>query len=333
MIDLDLFHFMRPLWLAAIPVTAAVWWLARRREKRTSGGTTLLAPHLQEALTVDRHARRAIRPIDGVGVALVAVAVAAAGPTWSRQPSPWFSETAPLVVAIEVSDSMRSNDLQPTRLDRARFEVLDLIERRTGSRTALIAYAGSAHIVMPPSTDVEVVKPFLESLDPAIMPTAGSNASLALPLAHDMLAGDAATAAVGTLLFVNDGFSSTDVPVLAEYASREDSAAVIALVVGTDAGGVALLPDGSAVRDPGGGRLDTAIDASVLRRVENEAGVGVVRATVGDGDIRQLLRGIESNLRLADDPDAAWRDQAWWFVWPAALLTLAWFRRGWTMQW
>ena len=54
-------------------------------------------------------------------------------------------------VAIEVSDSMRSNDVQPTRLDRARFKVLDLIAARTGSRTALIAYAGTAHVVVPPS--------------------------------------------------------------------------------------------------------------------------------------------------------------------------------------
>jgi Ca-activated chloride channel family protein len=46
-----------------------------------------------------------------------------------------------------------------------------------------------------------------------------------------------------------------------------------------------------------------------------------------------LLRTIESNLRQADDPDAQWTDAGWWFVWPALLLALPWFRRGWTMQW
>ena len=77
---------------------------------------------------------------------------------------------------------MRANDLQPTRLDRARFKVLDLIEQRSGSSTALIAYAGSAHILMPPTKDLNVVKPFLESLDPAIMPEPG--AALSLPVGH-----------------------------------------------------------------------------------------------------------------------------------------------------
>ena len=52
-----------------------------------------------------------------------------------------------------------------------------------------------------------------------------------------------------------------------------------------------------------------------------------------DSDVRRLIRTINSNLRQADDPNAQWRDEGWWFLWPAALLTLLWFRRGWTMQW
>ena len=291
---------------------------------------SFVAPHLQDALTVRRSSKSAFRPIDGIGLMLLAGTIAAAGPTWSKQQSPWFSETAPLVIAMEVSDSMRSNDLQPTRLDRARFKVIDLIEQRTGSRTGLIAYAGSAHIVMPPSKDVDVIKLFLESLDPAIMPEVGVNAASVLPLAQKML-GEEAT--IGTVLFVTDGFEGVDVPALREYTSRADAASVVALVVGTDAGGVALMPDGSAVLDSGGGRMDTSIDMGVLDRLESEAGVPVVRASTGSSDVRELMRRIESNLRLADDPNAQWLDEAWWFVWPAAFMTLLWFRRGWTMRW
>ena len=330
MIDLDVLHFMRPLWLIALPFVALAWWLVRRAETSKAGVGDLLAPHLREALTVNRYRRGMLRPVDGAALGLLTAVLAAAGPTWSKQRSPWFGETAPLVIAMEVSDSMRSNDLQPTRLDRARFELLDLIDQRTGSRTALIAYAGSAHIVMPPSRDIDVVKPFLESLDPAIMPVAGTDAATVLPLAQRVLGEEAA---IGTLLFVNDGFEASDVLALAEYTGRDGTASVVALVVGTDEGGVALMPDGSAVMDSGGGRLDTSVDRAVLQRIQSSAGVPIVRAEAGDGDIRQLLRRIESNLKLADDPNAQWRDQAWWFVWPSALLALLWFRRGWTMQW
>jgi Ca-activated chloride channel family protein len=299
---IEMLHFLRPMWLFALPAIVLIWWLVRRREASQVG--ELVAPHLREALTVNRNMRKGIRAVDGVCIATIFAVLAAAGPTWSKQPSPWFSESAPLVIAIEVSDSMRSNDAQPTRLDRARFKVMDLVAARTGSRTALIAYSGSAHIVVPPSTDADVLKPLLESLDPAIMPTAGSQASGVLPLAKSLL-----------------GDRLPDTPSLA------------ALVVGSDEGGVAFMPDGSPVMAATGGRLDTSIDPALLRRVASEAKMSVVRAGTGDADIRQLLRTIQSNLLQADDPDAVWRDQGWWLIWPAMLLVLLWFRRGWTMRW
>lgn len=327
---IELLHFIRPLWLVALPAILLVWWLVRRRDASQAKAGEFVAPHLREALTVNRNARRGLRAVDGVAIALFTMTIAAAGPTWNKEASPWFTETAPLIIAVEVSDSMRANDFQPTRLDRARFKVMDLVAARTGSRTALIAYAGSAHIVVPPSTDADVLQPFLESLDPTIMPAPGADAGNVLPLAKALL-GD--QAAAGTLLFVNDGFDSGDVAPLAEFAGELDSPAIAALVVGTDEGGVAFRPDGSPVLADGGGRLDTSIDTSVLRRVASEANVSVVRAATGDADIRQLTRVIQSNLRLADDPDAEWRDQGWWFLWPAALLSLLWFRRGWTMRW
>ena len=327
---IDLFHFIRPGWLIVLPVVALTWWLVRRRDAVQARVTAPVAPHLLDALTMNRDARSGIRAVDGVGLLMVFAAIAAAGPTWSKQASPWFEETAPLVVALEVSDSMRANDLVPTRLDRARFKVLDLVAARTGSRTALIAYAGSAHIVMPPSADVEVLKPFLESLDPAIMPSQGAGASAVMPLATEILGADAA---IGTVLFVNDGFEPDEISAIAEFAAEPGMPALAALVLGTAEGGVALMPDGSPVIADAGGRLDTRVDPALLRRAASEAGIAVVRHATGDGDVRSLLRTIETNLRQADDPEAQWLDAGWWFVWPSLLLALPWFRRGWTMQW
>ncbi|MCZ6711831.1 MAG: VWA domain-containing protein, partial [Gammaproteobacteria bacterium] len=157
MSGLETFHFMRPLWLIGLVVVCFIWWLVRRTDDAATKRYAHVAPHLQDALAVNRDARRGIRPADVTVVLLACLVVAAAGPAWVKQPSPWYAETAPLVIAMEVSDSMRSNDLQPTRLDRARFKVLDLVNQRTGSRTALIAYAGGAHVVMPPTKDLGVI--------------------------------------------------------------------------------------------------------------------------------------------------------------------------------
>ncbi len=327
----QLLHLLRPWWLLGLPLVALIWALVRRRHERRFAAGNLIAPHLREALLTRQAVSLRVKPVDVSACAAVLMIMAAAGPTWSKQPSPWFTESAPLVVAIEVSDSMRSNDFLPTRLDRARFKVLDLIQARTGARTAVVAYAGSAHIVVPPSKDPKVIRLLLESLDPSIMPLPGANAAAVLPLAQQLLGERSAS---GTLLFVNDGFSAADVDVLARFASTPGNPALAALVVGREEGGVALMPDGTPVLSGAGLRLDTRVNLSLLDDIQRQADLTVIRAqATGDTDLHRLQRVMTSNLLLGDDPDAQWRDQGWWLLLPAALLVLIGFRRGWTSPW
>ena len=327
---IEAFHFLRPAWMLTLPLIALLWWFARREFDHHPRGDAFLAPHLRDALTINRDASDPLRAVDGVALVMLCLALAASGPSWSQQLAPWFRETAPLVVAIEVTDSMRSNELLPTRLDRARYELIDLVEARTGSRTALIAYAGSAHVVMPPTSDVQVLRTFLESLDPAIMPVAGTRAAEVLPLARSLLGDDGPRS---TLLIVNDGFASEDIAALDAFRDEAGAPAVVALVVGREEGGVALLPDGTPALGAGGEPLDTRVDPRPLRAAERDAGVVVVRATPDDGDTRALLRHISSRQMAAEDPDARWKDEAWLALWPALLLALLGFRRGWTLRW
>jgi Ca-activated chloride channel family protein len=327
---LALFHFLRPEWLFALPVLVALWWTLRRADRASETTAGPIAAHLAAALTVGGARESGLRPVDSGMLAVALLAIAAAGPTWRQQPSPWFAESAPLVIAVEVSDSMRANDLQPTRLDRARFKVRDLVAARSGARTALIAYAGTAHVVMPPTEDAAVLKPFLESLDPRMMPVPGANAAAVLPLAMAMLGDDGAR---GSILFVNDGFETTDIPALTAHAASAGAPGLVSLVLGTESGGVALLPDGSPARDTAGRPLATQVDAALLRRAGSAGDMPVIRAEVGDADIRSVLRAVESQLLAAVDPSARWQDQGWWLIWPAGALLLLAFRRGWTTAW
>lgn len=324
------FHFLRPEWLLMIIPIIGSWWWSRGVGRRKSEQAFEIAAHLVEALTVNRHSWKGILPADGIAITLILSAMAVAGPSFRKQESPWFSETAPLVVALEVSDSMRANDLFPNRLERARFKILDLIAARTGAATALIAYSGSAHIVMPPTTDKAVIKPFLESLDPAIMPARGADLTNVLPLADSLLA----THQIGgTLLIVADGISNADVPALRAYTDRKNAASVVMLLVGTEDESVALMPDGSIARNLDGTRIDTSIDMRRMKQIAADLNISIIRLTPNDDDISALFNRINSTLELAADPDAIWVDDAWWLLWPAMLLMLAWFRRGWTMQW
>ena len=330
---LETFHWIRPLWLLTIALIGLLWWIIRRRDRlQQMPGDMQLAPHLLNALTVNQAARRGVRPVDLVALGLVLAALTAAGPTWQRIPNPFFAETAPLVVAMEVSDTMLANDVLPTRLERARLKVLDLMNLRTGGRTALIAFAGSAHLVLPPAEDPRIIKPFLEGLDPEIMPRSGDNGAAALILAQDLLVREDTP---GSILFVTDGLDSSDVPAFAAYGEQAAAAGIVILVLGTESGGVARRTDGTFATDAGGRRLETGVDMAAIERLAGIGGVSVVRATPDNADLTRIQRRVATNLQNALDEDAAavWDDQGWWLLWPGALLALLWFRRGWTMQW
>ncbi len=300
-IAIGAFHFIRPYCLLLVPVIAWVWWRIRRQHQRRDMPTDHIAPHLREALTVGNAGGRRIMPIDGVALALALLATGAAGPTWSRMPDPFVAQSAPVVVVLKVVPSMEETDIAPSRLERAKQKIRDLLSLRAGARTALLAYAGSTHSVVPMTEDPDVMTPYLAGLTPDIMPRDGALAADALVLAEEMLASEAAP---GGILFVTDSLDPADVSAL---DASEHPVAVLE-----------MLPGGTA---------DRGLDALTS--------VQVVRATPNDGDIRRIDSLLNAAYRQAmlENADQPWLDRGHLLAWPVALLTLLWFRRGWTMRW
>ncbi|MFY2826687.1 VWA domain-containing protein [Ruegeria sp. MALMAid1280] len=260
-----------------------------------------MAPHLAAALLLDAQEKRRIYPIDVAMIASALVAVAAAGPTWSRAQNPLVADTAPLVIALKVTKSMENPDLAPSRLERAKFKITDLINARSGARTALIAYAGSPHRVAPLTEDANILRPLLEGLTPAVMPKQGDAASDALTLAHSILS---ESDTPGAVLFVLDDLDPSQ---LAEFRTAKTRVFFLT-----------MLPDGGEIVQ--------------LRNLKNAV---VVPFSTDDRDIARLRRQIQTAYvdALDEDDRLDWQDQGWMLAWPAALLSLLWFRRGWVIRW
>lgn len=300
---LAFFHFLRPLWLVLIPAVMLLWWHVRTRATGRPDPPAGLAPHLADALRVGVHSQLRILAIDGIAITLILVSAAVAGPSWSRIPSPFVAQTAPLAIVLANSESMLLADVAPDRLERAKHKILDLLDARAGARTALITYAGTAHRVVPLSEDPEVLKPFIEGLSPEVMPEDGRNATAALEIARGALADESVP---GAILFILDELDAADVPAFEKHAS----------VGGV---GVVFLAVGSSPEALG-----------ILKRVP---GSSVVELTPDASDVRRVERRVASAYRnaLLKDERQQWEDRGWMLVWPAALLTLLYFRRGWTM--
>ena len=318
---LENFHFLRPWWLLLIVVAI---YLHRRLGKAFNAARQwdgAIAEHLIGHLIVGAKQRRMLRPYQLMTVVISLAALALAGPAWEREITPFTEDQAPLVVALKLTDSMLAVDQQPTRLARAKQKLSDLLAARQGARTAVIAYAGSAHAVLPLTDDAQLLQIYLESLTPDLMPVAGDAPDKALRLARQML--DAESAA-GTIVFMGDGIDRSLADAFQSHAS-------------SSADQVLIWAFGTAL---GGPIVESSLDAPPydldgMNIVANASGSSVIRSSVDDSDLRQITGDIRTHLvnAIEADEDLRWIDAGYFLVWPLALLALVWSRRGWTVAW
>lgn len=194
------FHFIRPLWLLAlIPMFFLVW--LRWHEESKPSWKDILPDHLREVLTIGERGWRKQLPLKLLMVNVFIAIIICTGPSWQREASPFGEDKALMLVVLDNSDSMLQKDLPPSRLERSKQKIRDLLATRQGGKTGLVVFAGTAHVAMPVAQDSAVFAPFLAAIEPEIMPVKGKLAEQALPLIGQQLQGLAGS----TVLLVTDG--------------------------------------------------------------------------------------------------------------------------------
>jgi Ca-activated chloride channel family protein len=286
------FHFMRPLWLLMLIPVVLVLVLLLRQQGITKRWQKIIAPHLLKHLIVGTEQRALIQPVHLFFTVCVIAIFALSGPAWEREASPFTEDEASLVIALDLSISMNAIDVKPTRLMRAQQKVQDLLAHRIGARTGLIAYAGSAHMVLPLTDDPHILETYLTSLSSDVMPAMGKDPSKALVLARDMLEKERAP---GTILFVTDGISKDHLPAFVEH-NQKSTYEVVVLGVGTSKGGPVLLKKNDFMKDSSGKRVFSRLNREGLDMLSSEAGAYVTTVTVDDRDVRWVNGRIESHL-------------------------------------
>jgi Ca-activated chloride channel family protein len=327
---LEAVHFLRPWWLLALLPTGLLAWLQHRAEDPLQRFGALVAPHLLPSLIVNTdEGRRRFRPVHLIVMLLVLGSIGAAGPTWQREPSPFAADTAPVMIAIDLSQAMDAIDVAPSRLERAKQKVRDYLDGRAGAKTGLLAYAGSAHLVLPPTEDAATYATFLDALSTALMPVPGSAPLQALGAAQEAL--DRQDGA-GTIVFVTGSMDTDTAAFTSAMASRPHQ--VLALAVGTETGGPVRVGENQFLSDSAGRRVIAQLDPGEFSALR-DAGLYTTRATVDNTDIQRLLDRTASHLEdaLEEDAKQRWMDAGYWLAWPVVVLALFWSRRGWTVRW
>ncbi|WP_342624786.1 tetratricopeptide repeat protein [Pseudomonas alkylphenolica] len=322
-------QWLRPAWLIVLPLLAWLLWKLWHRQKRAGRWQMILPPSFHAVLLGGGSGRDSKLPWIALGLAWLLSVLALVGPSWQRLEETRQRPADPLVILLELTPQMLAEDVAPTRLEQARRKILDLLEHRRDSQTAIIVYAGSAHTLVPLSDDLATSRNLLEALDPSIMPQAGQRADLAVRKGLALLA--QAGLGQGRLLLVGSSLSPQEREAIKQALGRQGPS-LLMLGIGSAQGAPVRQANGEFLKDDQGGILLPRLDSASLKAFISSTGGRYRNARIDDLDLRGL-RLFENPKSLRDDGQTlqldSWADQGYWLLLPLLLLAACAGRRGW----
>jgi len=324
-VGIDTFHFLRPIWfLALIPAFVLVFFLLRRHLSE-SAWEACVDKNLLQHLWLQKPGKLRRLPIILLGLGWLLAVIALAGPVWERQPQPVFQTQMARVIVLDLSASMDATDIKPSRLMRARFKIIDILNRSREGRTALVVFAAEPHLVTPLTDDIATLTSMLPALATDIMPTQGnSGTAAALQLAVTLLKNGEEPH--GEILLITDGI--------------EDQAAMITSVRALHSEGyrLSILGIGSeksvTFKDKTQRSQTTAeLNSRVLNEMATIGGGQYSDQTADETDLERVLMStakLQMKIRKEESGGVErWVERGGWLLPIILFLAASGFRRGW----
>lgn len=332
------FHFIRPDWFWAVAPLLLLLWLLWRKQLRSRSWQSVvdarLLPHL---LMGGRRGHRHSWSLSLLALGALLVITALAGPAWEKLEQPVFREQSGMVVALDLSRSMDAADVRPSRLERARLKLIDILNQRHEGQTALIAYAATPFVVTPLTSDNQTIISQLPSMTTDLMPAQGSRPDRAIATARDLL--QQAGVSRGSVLLITDGVEGmgVDQQLLSDEVKQLQTAGhrLLILGVGTSSGApIPLYKTGGFLTDANGAIIVPKVDDAALNAVAQQGGGLYRHLAADDSDINSLLTLInndsdsEQKKKVSDMMSDQWQEAGVWLLLPLLLLAAFGFRRG-----
>lgn len=282
----------------------------RTRDLERLFAAGVLARHVPEGMERRRAFRMALW-LCGFGLA----ALSAAQPRWGFTWEEIEVRGLEVVIALDLSRSMDAEDLSPSRLERARREVRDLLAEMPNDRVGLVIFAAGAYPRVPLTLDHEVLYEILEDTHTGVLQAQGSSVANALResqrLFGDELSSDRA------IILLSDGETWDEDLAAAAGELAEAKIEVYAIGVGTPEG--APIPEsGGGFKQSGGEVVLSRLDERALSEIAAATGGAYVRSSASDDDTAGILRQLRASLTRTQS--AVTREKRWdeRFQWPLA---------------
>jgi Ca-activated chloride channel family protein len=324
------FHFLRPWWLLALPLGLALLNGLRQQKRGQSQWHKVCDRHLLGHLLIGESESGSKWFYGFLLLMLLLVTLALAGPAWERRPQPLFRSATGRVLVLDLSLSMRSTDLPPNRLSRARYKAIDLINAGVGIDQGLVVFAGDSFIVTPLTDDRATIFNLLPSLDTNTVPVQGSRADRGLEKAGELLL--RAAVSNGQIILITDDADAAAVMMAAKLKKKGYRVDVIA--VGTKVGAPVPLPEGGYLKDDQGNIVVPVPDFDALRQIAAKGGGRYYNIEAPDTTFQSLNQPTvlfpkkRKKSKLTGDQ---WLDRGPWLLLPLVVLAAFCFRKGWLL--
>lgn len=289
-----MFRFARPEYLyllMLIPVLIGFFYYAliiKSKRLKTLGNKALLRGLMPEA----SHIRPRVK-FYMLLTALILSIFMMAGPQFGSKLEKQKRQGVELVIAVDVSNSMLSQDLKPDRMSRAKRVLNHLIDNLQNDKVALMIFAGDAYVQMPLTTDVSSAKMFLSNINPGMVPVQGTAVGMAIKRSMQLFS-SADTNVGKSIIIITDGENHEDDAVAMASEALKYGITVNVLGVGTPEGApIPIAGTQSFRKDKDGNVVVTKLNETMCQEIAAAGGGMYVRVDNSSSAVRALSSELE----------------------------------------
>ena len=288
-----MFRFEDPIYLYAlvlIPVLALIrWWMVIRQRKqlRRFGDMELVRQLMPD---VSRY-----RPLVKFCLLLTALAlliVLLARPQMGTRISHEKRTGIETIIALDISNSMLAEDVAPSRLDRAKMMVENLVDNFTNDKIGLIVFAGEAFVQLPITSDFVSAKMFLSSIEPSMIETQGTDIAAAVTMAtHSFTQEEGVGKAI---IVITDGEDHEGGAMEAAQEAKDNGMRVYMLGVGSTKGApIPIAGSNDYMKDNTGETVMSALNEDMCKQIAQAGGGAYIHVENNSNAQEQLNHELD----------------------------------------
>ena len=234
-----------------------------------------VSPQMHDWLLKDGLRRARLQPWATLfmWICCLSLAVALTRPQWGLLEQTVQQEGLDIVIAIDLSSSMRATDLQPSRIENARRELAFLVEELDGNRMGLVGFAGSAFLFCPLTLDTDAVEMFLSEMTIEAVPVPGTSLGEAVRVAMETFKlSEDDKGGTKVILLLTDGEDHESRPLELAKQAKEEGIIIDTIGIGTPDGAVVPNAYGGAMENESGEPVVSKLDGATLKEMSEITG-------------------------------------------------------------